>query len=555
MDYHVVLNKAAYILAAIAMSFIFLYSCFSIGVKIISPDTYEVVSLSDGWTDEEGRPFALNSFHITDEAHPVSQTIKYVLTVDRQDMCLLFRARNMYVDVYANGELISMDKTDQDVMFGTSPGSRWHIVSLDTSTPTITIELVGTACYTNTNGLIDSIYAGSAKDVYRITTTGRLAGFILSLFLQTLGLGLMILYAYLHRRFTMGKDLLYLGIAAFFSAQWCSAESQMWQLFFGYSEVFHLLGYLSLISIPIPFCLLANFRIKEPRKNTYATFLAVIAGINLLVVTPLHILGIFEFHYSLYITHAIIIFMLPVIVWLILSYMSPNSGNDKKKLVYLALIILVICVLITMIKYNFGTYSDYTLYIRVAIVCFLFCLIVFQLNQVARLFANGLKADMLHELALTDYLTGLYNRTAFAEHKKLIYDSLIESKTPIGIIQFDVNNLKSMNDTFGHEEGDKLLCTTAKGLTHCFGDTGKCYRMGGDEFMVILTGDSPYEDYEKGIDALKKYCRGINSSSELPLILEIAHGFVLNQGQPMEEAIKAADERMYRNKRELKHIQ
>lgn len=551
-----ILNKLAYALSAVAMIFILLYSCACIAIKIASPERYQVTSLNEGWVDEAGEPFALNSFHITDEEHPVTQTISYTLPVESRDLCLLFRARNMFADVYINGELVAKDKVEQSVIYGSSPGSRWHIVSLDTSAPFVTIQISGTACYTNTHGLIDCIYAGEAKDVYRIITTGRVAGFVLSIILQVLGAVLIVLYLYLHKRFSMGQDLLYLGIAAYFSAQWCSAESLMWQLFFGYSEVFHLLGYLSLISIPIPFCLLANFRLKGTRMHKYATMLAVISGVNLLIATPLHMLGIVEFHYSLYVTHAIIIFMLPVIVRLILSYMNPDSSTDKKRLVYLALAILIICVLLAMIKYNFGTYSDYTLYIRVAIVCFLFCLIVFQLNQVARLFANGLKADMLHEIALTDYLTKLYNRTAFAEHREAVYDKLAENGTPIGVIQFDVNNLKVTNDSYGHEEGDKLLQITANGLTKSFGDYGRCYRMGGDEFLVMLTGASPADDYEKGIHTLRDYCKRINAGDELPLILEIAHGFVLaDENTPLEDAIRSADDKMYANKRELKHIQ
>lgn len=96
-------------------------------------------------------------------------------------------------------------------------------------------------------------------------------------------------------------------------------------------------------------------------------------------------------------------------------------------------IVLTISVLTALSKYYFGTHGDYTLYIRIAILCFLFCLILYQLNQVADLFAKGLKSDMIHTMALTDYLTGLYNRTAFAEHKKLFYNAMIEQQI-IGLV-------------------------------------------------------------------------------------------------------------------------
>ena len=375
---------------------------------------------------------------------------------------------------------------------------------------------------------------------------------MLSVFLQMMGLVLMLMYAYVHKKFNIGKDLLYLGEAAFFSAQWASAESLVWQLFFGYSEVFHLLGYLSLITLPIPFGLLAGYRLKKAKMQVLSKVFSIVASINLLIATPLNMFGIVEFHYSLSVTHVLVILMLPLIVQLIMSYTNADGNKDKKAFVFLAITILILCVLTAIYKYNFGSYSDYTLYARIAILCFLFCLIVYQLNQVANLFAKGLKADMVHAMALTDYLTGLYNRTAFAEHKKLFYNDMTAQQKPIGIIQFDVNNLKKMNDNYGHEKGDELIKLTAQGLENSFGHIGRCYRMGGDEFLVILTGPNPTSDYNSGIQLLQNYCDTLNQSSIMPFTIEIAHGFVLNKGKVIEDAIKEADHKMYINKRELK---
>ncbi len=342
---------------------------------------------------------------------------------------------------------------------------------------------------------LDSFHTDSILDPQTlIVTSERFAGFILSVFLQFIALVLICLYAYVHKKFHIEKDLLYLGEAAFFSAQWASAESLVWQLFFGYSEVFHLLGYLSLIVVPIPFGLLGSYRFKKGKMKTFSKIFSLVASINLLITTPLHMLGIVEFHYTMKSTHILIVIMLPIIACLLLSYTNADHVKGHRTLSYPAIIVLTISVLTALSKYYFGTHGDYTLYIRIAILCFLFCLILYQLNQVADLFAKGLKSDMIHTMALTDYLTGLYNRTAFAEHKKLFYNAMIEQQIPIGIIQFDVNNLKSMNDNFGHERGDELIKLTADGLRNSFQRFGRCYRMGGDEFLVVLTGNDPEAD-------------------------------------------------------------
>lgn len=554
MNVHSLLDKVIHTLAGIGIFFVFIFSCLSIAVNIASPHTYHVTDLLDNWVDENGDSFSLNSFHTDSISDPQTQSVICTLDSTSNDMALLFRSRNMFVDIYVNDVLVSEDDREQSVIFGTSPGSRWHMVALDSSNPTITIRLEGTPCYTNVNGLIDNIYAGSTRDVYRIITSERFAGFILSVFLQFIALVLICLYAYVHKKFHIEKDLLYLGEAAFFSAQWASAESLVWQLFFGYSEVFHLLGYLSLIVVPIPFGLLGSYRFKKGRMKTFSRIFSLAASINLLVTAPLHMLGIMEFHYTMKSTHILIVIMLPIIACLLLSYTNADHIKGHRTLSYPAIIVLTISVLIALSKYYFGTHGDYTLYIRVAILCFLFCLILYQLNQVADLFAKGLKSDMIHAMALTDYLTGLYNRTAFAEHKKLFYNAMIEQQIPIGVIQFDVNNLKYMNDTFGHEKGDELIKLTAEGLKNSFQRFGRCYRMGGDEFLVVLTGNDPEADYRLGIQLLHSYCEEINQTNMSDFNFEVAHGFVLSKGQVLEDVIKEADGKMYHNKRILKHL-
>lgn len=545
-------DKAIGILSAAALILVCFVSCTSILLNIITSDSYNTTSLSDGWTDGNGNAFSLDTFQTINNEITAPQRIYHTVYLTGKNTTLLFRCRNMFADVYLNGELISKDDKEQAVIYGTSPGSRWHIISLDSSRPVVTLCIAGTACYGNSHGLIDNIYIGTAKDVYRQVTTERLPGFILSVFLQIIGIILLILYAYLHRRFRhIDKDLLYLGVATFFSAQWASTESLLWQLFYGYSETFHLLGYLSLIAIPVPFGLLSTYRFKDGKLRNFSKIYSIVACINLLVATLLHVTGILEFHYSLKFTHLMIVLLMPIIVMLVLSYTDGSKGKRKNTIVYSALIMLTFCVLISILKYTFGQYSDFTFYIQIAILSFLFCLIVYQLNQIIGLFAKGLRADMMHTLALTDYLTGLYNRTAFAEHKKS-YIEMVINNTPFGIIQFDVNNLKTVNDSLGHEKGDQLLKLASQGLKDCFQDIGKCYRMGGDEFLVILDGKNPEADYETGILALQNYCDTINQRTDLEFKLQIAHGFVLNQGTVLEDALEDADSRMYENKRFLK---
>lgn len=78
--------------------------------------------------------------------------------------------------------------------------------------------------------------------------------------------------------------------------------------------------------------------------------------------------------------------------------------------------------------------------------------------------------------------------------------------------------------------------------------------MGGDEFLVVLTGNDPEADYRLGIQLLHSYCEDINQTNMSDFSFEVAHGFVLSKGQVLEDVIKEADGKMYHNKRILKHL-
>lgn len=105
-------------------------------------------------------------------------------------------------------------------------------------------------------------------------------------------------------------------------------------------------------------------------------------------------------------------------------------------------------------------------------------------------------ANMWHKLAVTDDLTGVYNRNAF----NLRIDKLKSEskKQKNGLIIFDVDNFKMINDTMGHPVGDEILKKVAKILLEVFdGAEYRVYRIGGDEFSVLVEGDREAEVIER----------------------------------------------------------
>lgn len=106
----------------------------------------------------------------------------------------------------------------------------------------------------------------------------------------------------------------------------------------------------------------------------------------------------------------------------------------------------------------------------------------------------------LENLANTDALTGLFNKRYF-EKMMEIRD---EKKKPYALFYMDLDLFKPVNDTYGHEMGDKVLKEVAKRLLKCIRSNDYAFRIGGDEFMLILNGNLDAQLCEKRIERIKK---------------------------------------------------
>lgn len=151
--------------------------------------------------------------------------------------------------------------------------------------------------------------------------------------------------------------------------------------------------------------------------------------------------------------------------------------------------------------------------------------------------------DQIRYLTFHDKLTGLYNRLYFEEELRRL-DT--ERQLPISVVMGDVNGLKLVNDAFGHQEGDKLLIRIAGILKECCRKEDVVARLGGDEFAIFLPRTSNRVTAEV-MERIRSACQQANSG---PIQLSIALGAVTKEdpSQNIQEILKEAEERMYRNK-------
>ncbi len=151
--------------------------------------------------------------------------------------------------------------------------------------------------------------------------------------------------------------------------------------------------------------------------------------------------------------------------------------------------------------------------------------------------------EKVRYLSYHDKLTGLYNRAWFDERLKFLDH---DHAYPFTVIMGDMNGLKVANDLFGHTAGDTLLAVTAEILRRCCRETDIISRHGGDEFAVILPG----ADEEVAREVCQRIRHQCEATKMKPLNPSIALGYATRREDsgPLEELIKEADDRMYRNK-------
>ncbi|MCM1181040.1 MAG: diguanylate cyclase [Clostridium sp.] len=161
--------------------------------------------------------------------------------------------------------------------------------------------------------------------------------------------------------------------------------------------------------------------------------------------------------------------------------------------------------------------------------------------------------NLLHKKAYVDVNTGAKNRTCFEEDIQKLDDRMAEEGSKdlqIGVIVCDLNGLKHTNDTLGHAVGDQMIATAAKIMQQEMLGAKDVYRTGGDEFVVLYTGED-CSRMQEDIQRVEQVCEAESKKYNFPL--SIAMGYTMNRkNEKLEEIHKRADDAMYERKMEMK---
>ncbi len=184
-----------------------------------------------------------------------------------------------------------------------------------------------------------------------------------------------------------------------------------------------------------------------------------------------------------------------------------------------------------------------------SIIFFTVLLLMFRSLSNRNLEAEKENTRTFRNMANTDSMTGVRNKHAYSDTEDYLNDLIRENEIDkLAIIVCDINGLKHVNDTQGHAAGDKLIKDASSMICRYF-THGAVYRIGGDEFVVILQ--------DKGYDTMHEVLREINREvedniSKNEVVISIGYSELTAEDQFVHDVFERADQMMYTRKQQLK---
>lgn len=270
--------------------------------------------------------------------------------------------------------------------------------------------------------------------------------------------------------------------------------------------------------------------------------------INMGIDIVLQLLGIVDIFELLPFTH-ILMAVNVFYVFYALNYEVKQADNEIAKQLRIPLGIVMLFASSELILYYVNRFRETSVFLSLGTIIYIAMLMWIQVVQYYRVKMKELQLDYFEKLATTDILTGALNRNAYESHLKEL-NTPQESDISLGVIMFDVNNMKFINDRFGHEKGDEAIRLCFKCICDAFGSDGSCFRIGGDEFVYISYQP---EKLQQEILIFEQLISAQSQLIEFPF--SVAYGYALydpNCDKTFSDTIRRSDRFMYLNKKQQK---
>ena len=324
---------------------------------------------------------------------------------------------------------------------------------------------------------------------------------------------------------------------------WVLTDSQIMQLFTGRTSIVSLVSFVTFLLMPLFIILF----VKEMMVYRWKVFdiLLGIGSVNTAVILGVYLFRMAPIYQWLFLQHVFIVITIIIILEKSIIEIKKYKNQGIKKVV-IGFALLSLCGIVSLILFYSKSPVNYVYFYCLGFFVFMGCLIWAVFDEVYYYVEESAKAKIYRKMIYIDVMTGMENRTAF---EKMLGDDV--SAEGIAYIVFDNDNLKVINDNCGHQAGDLLLRETAKCIRKVFGKFGRCFRIGGDEFLVMLR-EMTEDGIKESLDYFDREVDKINKEGKTHIEISYGYFFCEDASMTLNELFEKADANMYLKKRRVK---
>lgn len=510
----------------------------------ISFDTEQSFNWNEGWVhvkDGVETPILLPTSVEADRDEPVviENTVPDFFIPNRSIM-LRLTMQELKVEV---GDEVIFEYVHSDKFLAETVGSSWQIVRLPQGCEGETIRITVTSPYKMSSGTINNILLGSKSAVTFAIFKQHFPRMFISILIMLFGI-LFIILGFVFR--SLGSDvarITYLGWFTMLVSIWLLCESRMLQFFTGNHFLITNLVFIAIMLVPLPLLMYVESSYTMHMKSYYPHL--IWAGIiNFFVCVFLQLTGIADFFQTVFITHfLIVICMVYFISTTIYEAVKYKNSDAVSNLISIS----VLCFFCMLELFNFyaGSFAYVTDFFAAGIMVYVIMLCYDTYKYVIYLFEKSAEARHFERLANFDALTHGRNRLSFTNDLSNLWCD--NDRGEMWLCFFDLNDLKLINDTFGHHIGDMALKQTYECISRAFDTSENCYRVGGDEFACIFKGS--FQDFSSRLSYFNDCI--ISEAKKVAFPFNIATGYVAvdsNKYASVDEMLIDVDKKMYADK-------
>lgn len=403
----------------------------------------------------------------------------------------------------------------------------------------------------------DDIWISEWNNTYRQIITENRVPMLVGSFLIILGLMMAFILVFAVTVSKKYRKVLCLAIFSICVGIWTLCYYNVVMVFSIPLHAISLMEHMALYVAPIPIMMYMYEYIRDINSKIIKRIYIILFTSQVILSAVTIVLHIFDIVHGAHLLPSFqMLFLAHIIFFMFVLFRRMKWESSANKFKIFGLLLVVICVTYEIWYYCIDRHIGYRILeikgiSSIGFMIFIGILVIDLYMRVVKAMMEEHEKEVLIKRAYTDDLTQLYNRGYCSDYM----DRLRHEKARYGIINFDLNNLKTTNDTHGHIKGDELICHAASVIQNAFCNNGVVGRMGGDEFIAIVdTSDSAKieEMISKFIDSIK------DVNDENPgLDLSISYGYAtsdeLNDESP-EKVYQMADKRMYEFKRKTKEL-